>query len=468
MAAALAPAVDTVMPSSLAAAALDEQDTRGNAHSGAPPAGAAVGSPAAAVAAAGSAAVRSAAAVPRYPPSLPFDGDGAATHETGRPPIPHATLTSLPADLLRLIAARLAGSGSDSALLYLATYGALCRATAAVVADAAAGDLVLPLVPTASATPAARAAAAPLCCTPPLPPLMPRGTTGNDPLAVQPCRVAREGAGGCVPPPPLRVMHGPSPAPGSLLGAQRVDRAALYWEVSLEAFAGHRLLVGVAPAAALRHGHLEVAAAYLFDCHGRLVGGGGNRRPAAVYGRKFSAGDRLGVLYHPTDRTLTFFDNGVSMGVAFRGVGAPVGWEGASSTALYPLLHLPGLPGEAVAFVPLSDLRIGGSDDGDGGARLVDVPRGAAAIAATARRWVRRPHPRDGQLCVTTAAEAVTYWLPVGDPSRTTVGALKARLAHLSGHALVQEAMTLASAGVRFVDGQCATDLMLYVPHLVS
>ncbi|GAB0494944.1 hypothetical protein MMPV_006241 [Pyropia vietnamensis] len=259
-----------------------------------------------------------------------------------------------------------------------------------------------------------------------------------------------------------------------------MDRAALYWEVSLEAFAGHRLLVGVAPAAALRHGHLEVAAAYLFDCHGRLVGGGGNRRPAAVYGRKFSAGDRLGVLYHPTDRTLTFFDNGVSMGVAFRGVGAPVGWEGASSTALYPLLHLPGLPGEAVAFVPLSDLRIGGSDDGDGGARLVDVPRGAAAIAATARRWVRRPHPRDGQLCVTTAAEAVTYWLPVGDPSRTTVGALKARLAHLSGHAvgqvellrggvqLVQEAMTLASAGVRFVDGQCATDLMLYVPHLVS
>lgn len=152
------------------------------------------------------------------------------------------------------------------------------------------------------------------------------------------------------------------------------------------------------------------------------------------------------------------------------------GGAGGASAALYPLLHLPGLPGEAVAFVPLADMRSGGG----GGARLVDAPRGAAALAATARRWVSVPHPRDGQLCVTTAAEAVTYWLPVGDPARTTVGAVKARLAVLSGHAVGQvelllgggrldrDAATLATVGVRFVGGQCACDLMLYVPHLVS
>lgn len=206
-------------------------------------------------------------------------------------------------------------------------------------------------------------------------------------------------------------------------------------------------------------------------------GGGGDRRPPAVYGRKFRTGDRLGVLYHPVDRTLTFFDAGLSMGVAFRGVGAPPGGRGGgASAALYPLLHLPGLPGEAVAFVPLADMRSGGG----GGARLVDAPRGAAALAASARRWVSVPHPRDGQLCVTTAAEAVTYWLPVADPARTTVGAVKARLAVLSGHAVGQvelllgggrldrDAATLATVGVRFVEGQCACDLMLYVPHLVS
>lgn len=253
-----------------------------------------------------------------------------------------------------------------------------------------------------------------------------------------------------------------------------MDRAALYWEVALTAFTGHRLLVGVAPLGSVRHGHLEVAAAYLFDCHGRRVGGK-EKRPQAVYGRKMGSGDRVGVLYHPGEQTLTFFDGGLSMGVAFRGVVPPQ--RGSGPGGLFPIIHLPGLPGEAVAVVPLGDLRVGG---GRGGGRLIDAPRGAAALAATAARWAPAPHPRDGHLCVATSAEAVTYWLPVADPARMTVGAVKTRLAALTGHTvgqgefiaggvlLLRDEETLDAVGVRFVRGQCATDLLLYFPHLVS
>jgi len=271
----------------------------------------------------------------------------------------------------------------------------------------------------------------------------------------------------------LHVSKGASPAPGTLLGAQRVDRVAVFWEIRLTTFVGHRLLIGVAPPSCLRHGHVEMASAYLFDCAGRRLGGGA---PARVYGRKMGSGDRVGVLYDPGSRTLTFFDGGVSMGVAFRGVTPPRGAAG-----LYPVVQLPGLPGEAVAVVPAADLRVGGGDGrGGGGSRLVDVPRGVAALASTASRWAAPPHPRDGQLLVATSAEAVAYWVAVGEPRACTVGALKARLAPLCGYTpsqmeliaggvpLDRDDATLAAVGVRFVRGQCATQVMLYCPHLVS
>lgn len=59
---------------------------------------------------------------------------------------------------------------------------------------------------------------------------------------------------------------------------QRVDRVVDIWEVSLTFFFGYWLPVGMASAASLPRGDREVTSVTVFDCHGRLVGGGAGRR----------------------------------------------------------------------------------------------------------------------------------------------------------------------------------------------
>jgi len=166
----------------------------------------------------------------------------------------------------------------------------------------------------------------------------------------------------------------------------------------------------------------------------------------------------VGVLYDTREASLTFFQDGRSMGVAFTHVRADHG-------RLCAFVSIPSWEGERVTFL-------------DPGASAW-APVHSAAMRAREPVWCRTPHPDDGKLVVKTFLN-LAFLVPC-DPSQCTVRQLKQLLApqfgypakHIAlrcgGVALSDPDALLEHCGVRFgTNGSQTQEVLMYVPHEVS
>lgn len=232
-----------------------------------------------------------------------------------------------------------------------------------------------------------------------------------------------------------------------------VSHYSSYWSFRLARFEGTRIDIGVAPPAAFRFGTVEKASSWSFDCFGR-VSLPGRRR---TYGRRMRTADVIGVLYDVSDHTLTFLDNGVSMGTIRLGV--------RRDEKLLPFIYIPYYTGEAVTVMQCRG--------------VVDVK----AMKKSSTRWVR-PFglPYDGMVIVHTWEERVWYAIEA-DCSKMTLARLWSLVQERHGIAanLFQlicngkrlenrDDQTLKDVGV-WIDrrtGSSSADILLSVPHLAS
>jgi hypothetical protein len=166
----------------------------------------------------------------------------------------------------------------------------------------------------------------------------------------------------------------------------------------------------------------------------------------------------VGVLYDTREASLTFFQEGRSMGVAFMHVRADHG-------RLCAFVSIPSWEDERVSFLnPRASTW---------------APVHCDAMRTREPVWCCAPHPDDGRLVVKTFLNLV-FVVPC-DPSQCTVQQLKQLLApqfgyparHIAlrcaGVALSDPDALLENYGVRFgTNGSQIQDVLMYVPHEVS
>lgn len=230
------------------------------------------------------------------------------------------------------------------------------------------------------------------------------------------------------------------------------------WTVHLSRFTGHRVSIGLALDTAFRFGTVERKSSWSFDCFGRACLQGRTR----TYGRHMQTGDTLGVLYDTRHSTLTFLDNGVSMG------SLPLRVPRVNGGGLRPFIYMPSIRGDAVSLTMCASA-----------SRVVDMRH----VRLSAARWARpRALPFDRCVLVTTWDERTWYAVHIDDEMRPLTWLwlqvqqrhkMDARLFELifAGRRLPNRSdITLKEAGVHIDQstGTCASDVLLSVPHMVS
>ncbi|KAG5174950.1 hypothetical protein JKP88DRAFT_203998 [Tribonema minus] len=269
-----------------------------------------------------------------------------------------------------------------------------------------------------------------------------------------------------------KLSRASRPGSGVITGRDRVDGLSCYWEVELQHFTGLRLEIGVCSAAAVPDGGLggssgdsgcvDRAHTWTFDCAGRARHGAVTK----AYGASLPAGAVVGVLFNARAATLTFFCDGVCMGVAHHQVraAAAASARGRGGGGLYPIVIIPSVTGERVAVrAPRSR-----------GALPGHIP----SLLATRHAWRPPTPPIPGSprcLIVETFSAAVNYRVPL--PGCTvggsgcgggcsgcggaTVRDLKQLLAqdeHLKAFAIEPSCLQLSSGGALLCDDSKTLD----------
>ncbi|CAM9125700.1 unnamed protein product [Choristocarpus tenellus] len=253
------------------------------------------------------------------------------------------------------------------------------------------------------------------------------------------------------------------PGMGALIGKERIDVHTCYWEVKLENFSGVRLEVGVGSRDCMSMGGINKEECWLFDCFGRALHEGRIRG----YGCKLQTGNVVGVLLDTRTSSLSFFLQGVCMGIAFRNV------RFDDDRGLYPLIVLPSVPGEVVQLMQRPD-------------SFVSFPAISSGLLGTRRKWEPKNHrhPNDRNIIVETSDAQVIHRIDGLDPITTTVGRLKEELIgcrdldtfvpsqlalRTRGVLLTDDSVLLSTLGISFGSaGAQLQDIYLYVPHLIS
>lgn len=224
-----------------------------------------------------------------------------------------------------------------------------------------------------------------------------------------------------------------------------------FWRFRIDRFCGLRIEIGVARPAAFRHGTVERAKSWSFDCFGRVCVAGEQR----TFGRQMKVGDVVGVLYDAKGERLCFMDNGISMGVI----------EGVGRGQLLPFIYLPYVKGEQVTLL-------------NSGATL-----SVSSVLGGGQKW-RRVMGLQWEECiiVQTWNEKVWYGLRM-DPETSTLAELWCMLEDRVGmrrelFELIwdgkrlgwSEHITLSQVGIHIDQrtGTCKKDILLSVPHIVS
>ena len=235
---------------------------------------------------------------------------------------------------------------------------------------------------------------------------------------------------------------------------------SLAFEVEIVTMQAPTLEIGVVSADPDRIIWRDRAPVWSFDCAGTL------RSPTcgrSAYGARVREGSRVAVALRARDRALLISVDGISLGVAARGVAARAGER------LFPFVRFESAPGDAV--------------------RLLGQTRHAVISAASrSARPPLPPHKLDGRLVVRFAVDARDYCSFQLDPGVTTVRKLRALLRivlrsrgmaaakHVDIDILVgggvcrDDDATLEKLGVTFEGGRAvqSRDVFANLPHLVS
>lgn len=266
--------------------------------------------------------------------------------------------------------------------------------------------------------------------------------------------------------PNLRITKTSVPGDAYVVFQPDITQTSALWHLRIERLNGHRIDIGVATRDAFRFGMVERKSSWSFDCFGRACVAGTNR----TYGRQMRAGDVVGVLYDASRNSVSFLDNGVSMGELPLGEASKSRVTGGSRPrALFPYVYLPYRKGEAVTLLGTGKtLR-----------SVADVKR----IHASSDKWRRPPGlPYDGRIIVGTWEERKWYALDL-DPATTPLASLWRELEARHGMPMRKFELifkgrrlenrgdrTLSEAGI-CIDtrtGTCSADVLLSVPHIVS
>ena len=231
-----------------------------------------------------------------------------------------------------------------------------------------------------------------------------------------------------------------------------------HWSFRLNKFKGNRIDIGVARLKAFRFHSVERASSWSFDCFGRVTVMGKTR----TYGRRMQEGDVVGVVYDYSSKTLSFLDNGISMGkinIEQPGTSCP------EDHKLIPYVYLPYVQGESISMVLPSE--------------VLDLD----SVHRSEKIWRKPSGLRyDSMVIVTTWEERLWYAIDV-DCETTTLRELWQILE--KRHSMSMELFELISNGKRlentykktlrdvgiYVDprtGSCRYDILLSVPHIVS
>lgn len=238
-----------------------------------------------------------------------------------------------------------------------------------------------------------------------------------------------------------------------------VTQTSAIWHFQIENFEGHRIEIGVATEDAFRFGMVERASSWSFDCFGRACLAGSPR----TYGRQMRNQDVIGVLYDAMKQSISFVDNGVSMGsLPIRsGTGSRIGTK-----ALLPFVYFPYYCGECVSYLPVKR-------------SLVNMKQ----VHSSAVNW-KRPSglPYDNCIIVATWEERVWYAIRA-NPGVTTLGCFWRELQRRHGMEMHlfelifngkrlqnRHDILLEDVGIVIDDktGTCCSDMLLSVPHMVS
>jgi len=235
------------------------------------------------------------------------------------------------------------------------------------------------------------------------------------------------------------VRKNMKPGISFVLGKEPVSTCSTYWEIRLDQFTSHRCEIGVAVRPVVTSCGFNKSYTWVFDCFGHVTA----NYVSQEYGGKMRTGDMVGVLYDAAADTLSFFDNGRCMGVAFEGL---IGQHKGAYGPLFPIV-------------------------------ILEKPEEQVTLQAGAAGWCPAPHPDDGKLIIGSRWGTFRCKLVPG----MTVGALKNTLApqcgypasqlalRSAGRELSSEGAELAALGIDFGRyGVQRQEVVVYVPHEVS
>lgn len=280
---------------------------------------------------------------------------------------------------------------------------------------------------------------------------------------------------GDYPPTDLFLEKGGLPSHAHAHLAAPLSCYSAHWRIDIVRFRGRAIEVGVT---ARRHSAFVVKdQSVFFDCAGRISVCGCRQ----TYGRTFTAGESVGVVYDASTNSLLFLDDGMAMGPPIsldqltpgckpgdrRASGGHAGTVDVRRRKgeLWAYVKFGNVPGDAV------HVRSGRS------------VRCIAGLADTYSRW-RRPIGRieeDGQVVVVTWNDCVWYAMPL-DPMTHTLNDLRLALATrtnlktseieliMNRRRLEDDSATLRELGIVINPrtGSHDHDILLSVPHLVS
>ena len=122
----------------------------------------------------------------------------------------------------------------------------------------------------------------------------------------------------------------------------------------------------------------------------------------ASYGGMMREGDVIGILYDRAADTLTFLQNGVSMGPAFSGLSGK-----DERRLLYPVIHFP--------FFPLDTIRIMQPGAEDVASATRDAQSCCDGDDKDTMQWEAPPHPDDGKVrCTLQFLDSLSPCLQTG------------------------------------------------------
>lgn len=255
----------------------------------------------------------------------------------------------------------------------------------------------------------------------------------------------------------LTLLKTRTPGDAVVVFRRDISSVCAYWQFRIDVFKGHRIDIGVATRDSFRFGSVERATSWSFDCFGRVTLAGRRK----TYGRQMRSGDIVGMLYDFSRQSISFLDNGISMGeLKIR----DARWCGRK--ALFPFVYFPYHEGEKVTLLGEKP-----------------QPLSVQAVHHSFQLW-KRPSglPYDGRIIVQTWEERKWYAMDL-DCNTTSLAVLWSIVQEK--HDLSMNLFELICNGVRLentdtktlrdvgiiVDrktGTYANDILLTVPHIAS